>query len=40
VGETTPQKVQAPKRQRKVDGGEMEENLGSVTSKTEGRREQ
>jgi hypothetical protein len=40
VGETTPQKVQAPKRQRKVDGGETEENLGSATSETEGRREQ
>jgi hypothetical protein len=40
VGETTPQKVQAPKRQRKVDGGEMEENLGSATSEAEDHREQ
>jgi hypothetical protein len=40
LGETTPQKVQAPKRQRKVDGGEMEENLGSTTSETEDRWEQ
>jgi hypothetical protein len=40
LGETTPQKVQAPKRQRKVDGGEMEENLGSTTSETEDHWEQ
>jgi hypothetical protein len=39
--ETTPQKVQAPKRQKKVvNGEEVEENLRSATSDMEDRRQQ
>jgi hypothetical protein len=38
--ETSPQKVQAPKRQRKVDGGEMEEILGLATFDMKDHREQ
>jgi hypothetical protein len=39
--DTTPQKVQAPKRQRKVvNGEEIEEIIGSATSVLEDRRDQ
>jgi hypothetical protein len=39
--DTTPQKVQPPKRQRKVfNGEETEEFLGSATSALEDRRDQ